>query len=53
MLTELILNHNTGNMKEGFTMFIISQIQLCVKMMINADLIYADHFDFLTMICKK
>lgn len=38
MLSELILKYNTGNMKEGFIMFIISWVQLCVKMIINADL---------------
>lgn len=27
-------------------MFIITWIQLCVKMIINADLIYADYSDF-------
>lgn len=29
-------------MKEGFIMFIITWIQLCVKMIINADLIYTE-----------
>lgn len=57
MLSELILKNNTGNMKEGFIMFIITWMQLCVKMIINADLKYAEcwllWFFFLTMICKK
>lgn len=44
MLAKLIWKkkNNTGNTKEGFIMFIITWIQLCVKMIINADLIYTE-----------
>lgn len=42
MLSELFLKNNTGNMKEGFIMFIIIWIRLCVKMIINANLIYTE-----------
>lgn len=43
-------------MKEGFILFVMIWIQLFVKFMINADLIYmlnADYFDFFSIICKK